>query len=427
MGSKLKDFLRKYPIVIGIVCVGFLMGFIVINWYIRRENAIVSTTVPPELARESNIDALSEPELAVEYYVKAVQRQDLDQALRVFPIDEICLNIDSEEAISMAEQFGIDTTLAPSSAYLDYFPISSAELTGNYASEFEKTISENTGIADAEIKGVEYIQPEMQNSSQQQLILKEKSDIYGADAACEMRAVVEGERTFIIPVTLVRYDTYWKIAEVGASLDAEENSDEEMYNRYAAELEDTILDGSEDDEEQDESADQTRELIETGEALLPPNYFITTEAYGDSPEDILEQFVLYIHKKDLTTALTLGNISGEKKELGYTSVNTLEEQSDFAQVIKYFYYSFLFPEDVTKEYELDELGMSGKEIVEKLNPDNFFYLEKVEQTMLSENEYEVIFKYEGEYFRFIFEFSGSEEGWQIHDIRNGEKIEYEQK
>lgn len=92
MISRLKKLLIKYPIIVGIMCILALMGGIVCYWYYSRTQEIVPTVIPQELSREQNIESLILPEDAVEYFVNAVINEDLDQAMRVFPIDELCLN-----------------------------------------------------------------------------------------------------------------------------------------------------------------------------------------------------------------------------------------------------------------------------------------------------------------------------------------------
>ena len=62
------------------------------------------------------------------------------------------------------------------------------------------------------------------------------------------------------------------------------------------------------------------------------------------------------------------------------------------------------------------------ELLEAFEPRFFFYLEMREMVPLAENKYCIYFKYEGEYYSFIFEFSEYDNGWQIKSISNAERL-----
>lgn len=422
MVSKMKKLLKKYPIIIGLAGITILIAYVVSYWYLARRNEIIPTVITRNLEREQNIEGLHKPESAVQYLVQALNNNDIDQAMRIFPIDEICLQSQSADIISKKNEFYVDTILAPAREYRDYFALSSSELTGKYAELYKNLQKEIAKFNLVEIKIIDYIHPELQLQSQYQLEMLQKCEMYGANALCEMGAVLQLDgNDYILKVTLVNYYGYWKVMWTDLEfIEREESS--EMKSEQSKELEDSLNDKIEDEQSTKEvkkqNDKQAVEMIKQGNALLPPNYFVANAVYETTPQKVLKKFVRYIQKKDLLTALTLGNPEGSLKNLEETSVELLIDQGKFAKKVKYFYYSFLMEYDVNNAQILSELGINGSQVIDKLNPGNFFYLELKEIIPVSDNEYDVFFKYEGEYFRFRFVFADLEQGWQISDIKD---------
>lgn len=438
MISRLKKLLIKYPIIVGIMCILALMGGIVCYWYYSRTQEIVPTVIPQELSREQNIESLILPEDAVEYFVNAVINEDLDQAMRVFPIDELCLNQNFADLADTEDSFSLDFPIAPSLNYRNYFPIASAELTGRYANMYNEIVEIIGNTEEVVLETIDFILPEQQLEPDFQLEMLQMCEKYGADAFCYMEAMLSQEgKTINIPFTVVNYDGYWKIFRLGSDLEeqttysSQEKQDEVLSERLKDYLEE-IVNGTQDTNSQDEEKDEEHyseeeeKLLENGDALLPPNYFVTNAVYEESPEELMRTFVRYIQKQDLTSVLTLGNVGAEERNLESTTVELLEGQAGFAERLKYFYYSFLLEEDLEKTYSLEQLKLTGQELLDQLSPQFFFYLDMREMIPLEDNQYRIYFRYESEYYSFIFEFSEYENGWQIKDIRNAEKLTEQQ-
>ncbi len=438
MVSRSRKLLTKYPIIIGIICILALMGGIVCYWYYSRTQEIVSTVIPQELSREQNIERLIAPEDAVEYFVHALINEDLDQAMRVFPIDELCLNQNFTDLVDTEDKFSLDFPIAPSLNYGNYFPIASAELTGRYANMYNETIRGIGNPGAAVLETIDFILPEQQLESDFQAKMLQMCEIYGAEAFCHMKATLNLDGKIInIPVTVVNYDGYWKIFRLGSDLEeqitysSQEKPDEilsESLKDYLEEIVNGTKDANSKDEEKEEEhySKEEEKLLENGEALLPPNYFVTNAVYEESPEELMKTFVRYIQKQDLTSVLTLGNAGAKERNLESTTVELLEGQADFAERLKYFYYSFLLDEDPEKSYSLEELELTGQELLEQLSPQFFFYMEMREMVPLGDDQYRIYFKYESEYYSFIFEFSEYESGWQIKNISAAEKLTEQQ-
>ena len=119
MLDRLRKLLTKNPIIIGVMCILALMGGIVCYWYYSRSQEIVPTVITQELSREQNLDKLTSPEDAVEYFVKTLINKDIDQAMRVFPIDELCLNQNFKDILEEQNTFSLEFPIAPSLEYRD--------------------------------------------------------------------------------------------------------------------------------------------------------------------------------------------------------------------------------------------------------------------------------------------------------------------
>lgn len=431
MRNKVKRIIKKYPVLIGYISIFILLAIIVCYWYYGRKTEITSTVIPEELAREYNIEMLKTPEDAAEYFAHALTNKDIDQIMRSFPIDELCLKENFAELVNEKQVFSAAEQAAPSKTYRDYFPLSSSETVGMYTDMYLETVKKIDKIQGAEIKEILYLSPQTQMEAEYQLRMMEQCEIYGADLFCEMEILLETDKDiWSIPLTLVNYDGYWKVFRVGSSLqeNAErkeniESVDYTVQKRLDKELQKKLKDKGYGKTEK-KSADEAdyKKLIESGKALLPANYVVTNSIYEDTPERLIQAFVRYIQKKDLTALLTLGSTGNGEKELGHVTAESLKEQRNFAKEIKYFYYSFLLEEDAAKDLSLKQLGMTSQEVLNKLNPENFFYLELKEMVKKDKNVYAIYFRYEGEYYKFKFELVEYGQGWQIKHIEAEKKL-----
>lgn len=432
MVSKIKKLLVKYPVIIGYLSICALMGIIVCYWYYSRHKEITATVVPPELERESNLEMLDTPEEAAEYFIYALKNEDIDQFMRIFPVDELCLKRNFSQITNLKEALSINMP-APAREYRDYFPLTSNEITGIYTDMFLSVVDEMENISEAEVEKIRYIAPEEQLKTDFQLQMLEQSETYGAEAFCDMETLVkiEGE-TWSIPLTLANFDGYWKVFRVGSSfqenIEREAASDIESNSRAEKELEkklEELVKKNEKKADKEDDGDRkgdTRKLIESGEAFLPPNYVVTNAVYGESPEKVMRLFTRYLQKKDLAAVLTLGNTGTKERVLEKVTSEVLREQRDFAQIIKSFCYFFFIEENTQEELTLQELEMTGQELLSRLDPQFFFYLEMKEMVQINTNEYEIYFRYENNYYKFNFEFLDFSQGWQIKNIKAEKKM-----
>lgn len=400
------------------------------------ENTTVTTE---ELNRGATADALDTPYEAAMYALEAIADSDLDMFLRGCPIDEVCLNFDAEQFIEIQNTFSVDSMMAPSAVYSTYFPISSAELTGNMTDAFEEFVKAYTDLGCPEVKEIAYIMPEEQMSNEYQAKSSELFEASGAENGCEVMALLEKNGVqYICGFTLVNYDNYWKVLQLKASLlDVSEDSmimmcddaliaellEKDKQTEFSKYLENQCDIESKSIDFNDKNTELITQLSEET-VLLPPNYFITGENYGKSPEEVLEKFVLAVEKKDLTLALSYGAGALSEEKTLHTDPNKLKKQSDFAEQIKCLMYSILWDEVPVEEKTLSTLGMTGRQIINKLNPEDSFYID-MNRIVETEDDtvFVVYFSYLQQDYKSEVQLSESENGWQIVGFSAMEKLE----
>ena len=428
--EKIKKYLKTNPIWIGIVLLFILLAalFAYMRWPGRYQPG--AKIVTEELARETTVEKIQNPSDMVRYIMSAVGKKDLDMFLRGCPIDEICLGFSGESKIEQDGVFGADSMIAPSASYDIYFPIASAEKTGQFVEMFRNLSEEYERLGCPSVKEIVFLMPKEQMEDVHQSQMMEDCDTWGAKMSCEMLVLCEGEngQLYETGITLVSYYDYWKIMSVETSLAGEmifqpctenefeklkEDTEQKRYGKFLEQLaedewnEEKVSFGKENKEFQ--------QKMDEGTAMLLENYFVLEPAYGTSPEGLIRDFILAIEKKDWTAALSYGTMPDQ--EISHTTENKLLVQAEFAKKIKEFYYQIIWNDIPMEEESLSSLGMTGSKIMDKLNPEYAFYLDvdKIEKTEDS-SVYRVYYGYEGEAYISKVSMTESENGWQIRDF-----------
>lgn len=423
--------IKEHPIILGIAgCIG-LIGIIICYQLSESRRIAVPTVETQELQRNAELDKLNHPEYLVRYLMSAVEKQDVDMALRGFAMDESILNIELEKIIAAQDQFYTDMEIAPSGSYKTYNEVSAAELAGKYSQSFQVLLDffgENDKII---VKDIDYVRPEQQLSSEKISKNEKVIEAKGGDCICEMMVLVEyNGQEYILGITLNHYEDYWKVLHLGAELsetteeepirliDAEEYNiliGKMKKNKFQKELQDLFIDIELFEEETEP---------DNYEKLLPANYFIINGLKEESPQKVIDKFVLYIEKEELVRAI--GYCMDVKEgELEHTTVDVLQRQADCAKAIKRFCYGFLGCDYERNGSSLEQIGKSGSRIQEELSPHNFMYFDLLNSFLIEDNgdekQYIVCYLYGGEYY-----ISGmtlvNRAGWQIQSlsISNGE-------
>lgn len=423
--------------VAGVALIVLLIGSCCVYQWWQNRLQIVSTVIPTELAREATIEKIYDPKDLVTYMIQAVETQDLDMALRGFPIDEQCLAVNTAKIVESANAFYNSLAIAPSGWYSSYFPISSAELAGNLAESYEQFSQGIFEHGKLEIESIDYVRPDIQASSEYQQESSELCETWGAKNSTELCVLLtDGTKYYVTGMTVIRYDDYWKVFALNSKLIGitEEKPcipiTKSEYDKLTVIGKEKalrkILEGDDTKKQQKEWTEKEREVkevLESEDALLTPNYFVVNRNYGDTPEDLIEQFTLYLQRYDLTSMLNYGNgDAAENPE--HITVEQLRAQKDFAIQIKNFYFNLLRGKSGTKKRTLEELGQSAENIVVDTNPDKTFYMDlmSVKEKDKDTGEYIVSYWYGGDAYKVEFFLKESESGWWIDAIGAIKKV-----
>lgn len=447
--KKTRNVLKKYPVLIGMFAIAVLLGLIVLYWFWQRQQEVVSTVIPEELAREATIEKLKAPELVVEYIFAAAQQNDLDMALRAFPIDEVCLAFDADKLTEIYGELTLKTMPAPSGLYEQYFPLASVEYTEMCAESFENFMS---GLPqDAKIKDISYLKPTQQMTAEILNFYTELNSAYGSRGVCEMTALIESEEnTYAAVFTLICYDDYWKLlsfesesklSDIDQSFQLikeakyKKNTDSSKQEQLKDELEETLFGEMSKDQkkEKEQNIEMARKQIESGNALLTPNYFVTCPAYGKTPRDTLKRFTLYLQRGDITSAICFGNTSGKERELEHTTLEALNQQTTFAEQIKNLWYTVLLNQELFNEGDYSKLDKDNdmKQTLSKLSLEHEFFLSFDGLDKTEEKDKFIAYYFYGERcFEIEVSMIETEQGWQIKSFDSMKKLskeEYETK
>ena len=153
-----------------------------------REELIPDVQVA-ELQQDSTLEGITDTRNIVLYFMEALDKNNLDMALRGFPIDEIGLGVDTAKIIE--GKFSNNLTVAPSKVYRQYFPLTSAELTAQYTEMFSEAVKEYQKLGDVEVKDVSYVYPKKQTESAYILESQNLCDMTGAEAESEKTVLLE--------------------------------------------------------------------------------------------------------------------------------------------------------------------------------------------------------------------------------------------
>lgn len=426
----MKNIIKKYPVLAGIPLIFLLAGIVLFYREHQQSQKVESTITTKELEKEFTIDGFKEPGDLVQYFLEGINKKDIDTALRSCAIDERTLHFNLVELINYKKSFSIDMYTAPAN-YVEYQPLISSELAGRYGFQIEALMKELGNSKKYEIEEIVPIKPEIQLKSDYLLEMKEESSRWGADQQCEYMAHIKNEeKDLIVTFTLSQNYDIWKIAELGSELagttsaQAVLNFTEEIYRELKGNIEEKqfwkkVKEKNADTE--DEEVVEKEEKANPKKDVLPPNYFIVNAAYGKTPQDTIQKFVLEIQKKDFTAAMCYGEINEEGQT--HTSYEQIQRQSDFAGQMKRFFYNFM---GITykEENKIDTIGMTGGEILMKVNPKNMPYLDlnkvvqagEVEKACKDENQYIGVFYYEGHKYVSGFTVKEEKAGWRIQSL-----------
>lgn len=413
---KSKRFLNKYPILIGIIGILILGSFSFYQYEIYNKNQIETQVKTEQYQREKNIKRIKTPAEAVYYFLKAIENEDLDQALRIFPISEISQTTKVVNLIKKNKMFYCDLSPAPTLNYRSYFPLASAEISGNYAKLYERFKASFQRLQDVNLYKIVYEELD-EDESNHYLTL---ADDIGAVKLRKIWAYFNnGDEAYKILFIAVKYKQYWKIYDIDTEIkqiscdELEEDPYIRPENLNLKKAAETI-------------SDATKDIIDSGKGMLTANYTWSNATYGETPEALMDDFICYTQKNNIDALLTFGNAGNTERNLEQIDEEQLINRGKFAEALKYFYFSLLLGRDADEKVMIKDESTAANEVLESLNPQYFFYLELVAMKEKSDNVYYIYFKYEGDYYRFNFDFIKFNQGWQIHNIDNMKSLTYEE-
>lgn len=414
--------LKNYPELLGIGAVCILVGIIFLYKLEVRREYVDPGIVTEDMARESTVDGFKEPEESVRYMISALQKEDLDMGLRGFPIDEKILGINVGEALDFLGEFSTNITYMPSE-WREFVPVSSSEITKDYTEIFRSLESQFAG-KNVTVEAVRALMPQKQMGTQYHRNSQQICQIWGADSRIEALAklTVDGA-DYALPVTLFRYDDFWKTDSFEASLLEESgifSCDSEKYDELTDEKEEEALEEFLEDSDKEKSREQTEEEEEEilpEEALLPANYVLYNTVFSQTPEKAIENFILSMQKNDLSSMMIYTDLYGEEDPLSQDLAEILIRQGKVAEQIQTFYYYLMGNEfAATENVSLDELGMTGEEISSSLELSEIVYLDLNNVLKIKDDEYAAFYYFNGKHYMSGFNMKEYGQGWKIEEL-----------
>ncbi len=419
------EILKIHPVIIGIALSVFVVGIMSVYELGIRVSTENPKYINQDLSRPQTVEKINCPEILVEYLVEALGEQDIDKALRGFSIDESIMKVSVRNEINKQEMFYTDMMIAPSGHYDIYNEISAAELSGKYVREFEYILKELPNFEKAEIKSIDIVLPDVQKSKEYQSKGQKFSEVWGGDCMTEMMVLLEYEqKNYLLGLTMNHYKDYWKIIDLGSELTSTTNEKpiREITEDEYKKLRETQTIKSYMNDLQKELKVEDMELygkenIEVENMLFSPNYFILNSLKEDTPEQVIEKFIVCIERKDLTSAMAYcmpENVTADDK----TTIDLIKKQEKIAKELKRFCYGFL-GYDYQNEEKLDQIGKSGSKIIDGLDPKYFMYFDWSDIILVDQQEnlreYIVGCHYEGE--KYISGFTlVNQDGWHIQSL-----------
>lgn len=416
--------LKNYPELLGIVAVFILVGIIFLYKLEVRREYVDPGIVTEDMARESTVDGFEKPEESVRYMISALQKEDLDMGLRGFPIDEKILGIDVGEELDYLGEFSTNITYMPSQ-WKEFVPVSSSEITKDYTEIFQ-SLEEQFAGRDVTVEAVRALMPQKQMEAQYHRNSQQICEIWGADSRIEALAklTIDGE-DYALPVTLFRYDDFWKIDSFEASLLEEKEDgifscDEQTYGKLTDEKEEKKLKEFLEDKDKKTTQSKTKEEekeVLPEDALLPANYVLYNTVFSQTPEKAIENFILSMQKNDLSSMMIYTDLYGEEDPLNRDLAEILIRQGEVAEQIQTFYY-YLMGNDfaTTQNVSLDELGMTGEEISRSLELSEIVYLDLNNVLKIKEDEYAAFYYFNGKHYMSGFTMKEYGQGWKIEEL-----------
>lgn len=437
--KKIWSVLKKSPLVVGILCVGLLMiGIQIYNiWLGAQEIEVYISTEYME--REATISGFSDPKETVAYVLSAYEEKDMDKMLRGCAITERQNGLSTAEMAELTGTFSIAKSQPPSANYWEYGALSWTRCLQEYIDLYHDFLKETGEGTDIQVMRIDYRHADLQGQTEDILLMKQKSELWGAVNFADLIALLEIEgRTYRAEFCMSEYRNGWKLFSQHSG-ESDGESEEERLLHETTEMEYLSLVSSESDEQDflrqigllDVEADEEEETSEADvdnsetepdteeelipeEQMLPINYSLFSQTGEKTPEKAVKKFYMSLKKQDVGTAVCMGK-NGEDAEKDFEKF--VDCQEVFLDGLVRWYYHMVY-RDIEEEFSMNSVGLTGKILVDWLSPENIKYMEYEGCELVSDNqdgtkEYLVYLWFNREHVITACTLEETEYGWQI--------------
>ncbi len=382
--------------VIGITVLLAMMWFFQTKGYLQEVERPVLEETEPE---ERILRGYKEPEEIVVYMLTQIREGNLDRALRGCADSNVAQNFYMQTYLNFTEDFkGMD--MIPPSDFEEpaYREIGKLRLAYNYAVMIQKCMNALPDRQNLRIYEVVVDEPENPDGMYY-MNLRTIQEILGATKVCEAIAYVEaGSELFEIRFSLARFGSRWKVLLFNS-----------MENYQSAEPDIHVS-----TKEMDQENIEWLEIEE--DVVLPLDYDLIREHTADSPEELLDQFLLYLQRGDLLSALTFFDY-GDQGEEPILSMERLERQQALAVRFQSLYYQLLMPDENGLAWAGRHYEDEPEYIPNALKASNMVYASCWNPGQIDDNgvKYQIGFSYGTKSASAVLTLSG-ENGWKIISV-----------
>ena len=390
--------MEKRITVIGCLLIVFLAGGLFAYQKYMDGQQVEPLYITENMSRMETLEGYEEPESLVRYMICQIQRGDLDLALRGCAVENLAEYFVLESYLELTDEFRGIKDLPPSETESEaYIGISNARLAGYYAELLEQCQQLFGSEHEVQLLSAGEYVPENPDGMYYQTRQK-VCDALGCRSICEMQILlrIDGEDKEMY-WTLVRYRSRWNVLAFN-ELERADQKDIEIRSVDVSSGENLLFDT---------------------EDVLPLNYSLVNQNKEDTPEELLENFFLYLQKEDIWSAMsyfylydTDGNIVADQ--------DLILRQRELAQQIQLFYYQLFIPNRNIYEWYQREPAERGGDLVEALMCDqvvslNLNSIQQTSEIMNGQADYQVTYTYDG--YTCILNFTLiNQDGWMIESM-----------
>lgn len=381
---------------VGIAVLLMMMWFFQTKGYLHEVDRPILEETGPE---ERIIRGYKEPEEIVVYMLTQIREGNLDRALRGCAVSNVAENFYMQTYLNFTEDFkGME--MIPPADFEDpaYCEIGKLRLSYDYAVMIQKCMEALPDRKNLKICDVVVDEPENPDGMYY-MNLRTIQEILGATKVCETIAYVEtGSGLFEMRFSLARFGSRWKVLLFNSMKNYESTQPYIRVSNKEIDLKNT-------------------EWLEMEEdVMLPLNYDLIREHAADSPEELLDQFLVYLQRGDLLSALTFFDYGDQGKE-PVLSMERLERQRALAVKFQSFYYQLLMPDENKLAWAKRHYEDEPEYIPDALKAANMVYAscwspEQIDESGVS---YQIGFSYGDRSASVILTLSG-ENGWKIVSV-----------